>query len=550
MAELSIDSLQKGSDIIEDYCCSTCEEDYVSTEADFYCEICLKFYCCKCIHLHSQLFKRHSASGREEMCKWPVGKGMLDFIEKCEDHQDEKLKVFCEDHRQLCCSTCVMLHHRQCSKLTLISESAKIPTKADFQQLSEKLQTIQQKITELQNGQNDNLSSLQTSYTFQFQKIREMRKKINAQLDELEKVTVKALDELNAKLNHSFKTDVDKFSKLEVEIKSLNKALNAAENKRGEVAFMAYNKCMNKIQQTESYLLESPADHESALTFQPNPEIELYFSKLSALGNVEIIVHNNIFIPVKTNRVVFEEMHNIRGICEFPNGQIVIADDIKKKVKLLDQKYEVISSSDLSYGPWDMCQVSSNEVAVTVDDFNDVHQVQFITENKGSLIKCRKIRFEHICLGIACHQNDLFVTSRTALYHYTLSGSMVKKMYEDSSVWKCSVSPTGDRIYVTNNSQHQLLTLNVDGTVLSTFQDPELRGPYGMHVTSAGYVLVCGQYSETVLQLGRKGEQKVATLVEKKDGLPDPVSVYYSEKNRTIMVEGLNTNRLFLLTVK
>ncbi|XP_052256056.1 uncharacterized protein LOC127861527 isoform X6 [Dreissena polymorpha] len=433
MAELSIDSLQKGSDIIEDYCCSTCEEDYVSTEADFYCEICLKFYCCKCIHLHSQLFKRHSASGREEMCKWPVGKGMLDFIEKCEDHQDEKLKVFCEDHRQLCCSTCVMLHHRQCSKLTLISESAKIPTKADFQQLSEKLQTIQQKITELQNGQNDNLSSLQTSYTFQFQKIREMRKKINAQLDELEKVTVKALDELNAKLNHSFKTDVDKFSKLEVEIKSLNKALNAAENKRGEVAFMAYNKCMNKIQQTESYLLESPADHESALTFQPNPEIELYFSKLSALGNVEIIVHNNIFIPVKTNRVVFEEMHNIRGICEFPNGQIVIADDIKKKVKLLDQKYEVISSSDLSYGPWDMCQVSSNEVAVTVDDFNDVHQVQFITENKGSLIKCRKIRFEHICLGIACHQNDLFVTSRTALYHYTLSGSMVKKMYEDSS---------------------------------------------------------------------------------------------------------------------
>ncbi|KAH3802570.1 hypothetical protein DPMN_156248 [Dreissena polymorpha] len=76
----------------------------------------------------------------------------------------------------------------------------------------------------------------------------------------------------------------------------------------------------------------------------------------------------------------------------------------------------------------------------------------------------------------------------------------------------CAVSPIGDRIYVTQCSQHKLLTLAMDGTLISTFTDTQLQLPYGVHVTTAGQVLVCGSPSKTVIQVDRKGRKKLWQL--------------------------------------
>ncbi|KAH3737477.1 hypothetical protein DPMN_044070 [Dreissena polymorpha] len=80
------------------------------------------------------------------------------------------------------------------------------------------------------------------------------------------------------------------------------------------------------------------------------------------------------------------------------------------------------------------------------------------------------------------------------------------------AVRQCAVSPTGDRLYITSRNQNKLLTLARDGTLLATYTDPALDGPSGLHVTPAGQVLVCGDYSHTVLQVGWEGESKLATL--------------------------------------
>ncbi|KAH3879356.1 hypothetical protein DPMN_003258 [Dreissena polymorpha] len=79
------------------------------------------------------------------------------------------------------------------------------------------------------------------------------------------------------------------------------------------------------------------------------------------------------------------------------------------------------------------------------------------------------------------------------------------------AVYKCAVSPTGDRLYIINRYQHKLLTLARDGTLLATYTDYALRWPRGQ-------VLVCGLWSNTVLQMGREGESKLATLATREDG--------------------------------
>ncbi|KAH3824505.1 hypothetical protein DPMN_126342 [Dreissena polymorpha] len=112
MATFSQSTVDKGSDSFTDFCCSSCLEHKIDQWADFYCNNCQKFYCAKCINPHGQLFGKHVTYGRGDTTKWPVLKEVEDFLRKCDLHGDEDLKMFCNDHSQLCCTNCAFLNHR------------------------------------------------------------------------------------------------------------------------------------------------------------------------------------------------------------------------------------------------------------------------------------------------------------------------------------------------------------------------------------------------------------------------------------------------------
>ncbi|KAH3806172.1 hypothetical protein DPMN_134488 [Dreissena polymorpha] len=107
------------------------------------------------------------------------------------------------------------------------------------------------------------------------------------------------------------------------------------------------------------------------------------------------------------------------------------------------------------------------------------------------------------------------------------------------AVEQCAVSPTGDRLYITSWNPYKLLTLARDGTLLATYTDPALVYPRGLHVTPAGQVLVCG-WSNTVLQVDREGQSKLANLATQKDGVMWPHSVCYSSITSSIIVGQLD----------
>ncbi|KAH3717456.1 hypothetical protein DPMN_060244 [Dreissena polymorpha] len=102
----------KGSDHVMEYCCSSCEEDAISQEAAYHCKMCSKFFCCQCVKFREKLFKKHETYGRDAPDQWPVSKVTQDVLEKCRDHIDGHLKFYCEDHRLLCCNSCIVFNHR------------------------------------------------------------------------------------------------------------------------------------------------------------------------------------------------------------------------------------------------------------------------------------------------------------------------------------------------------------------------------------------------------------------------------------------------------
>ncbi|KAH3784350.1 uncharacterized protein LOC127841687 [Dreissena polymorpha] len=551
---MATSDISRNYDVFKYYCCTICEtERSVEIDADFYCKKCLKYFCRTCINSHRQhgwwSYKKYPY-GKDKIRKWPLSKKMETFVLKCIIHNDEQLTRYCADHSQLCCSKCVELNHSQCSKVTPIHELTNTqPT--DLQGLSVELETVLGEIKSLQISQEASVESLQKTYKeHRADMIEQMRGNVNTNLDkcgynyvgtsgkieqyleddmcrsvlsilnEFDNITLKELNEMKDEvisIKGSVTSSIHKCTSLHSDLLQLLEIVQKIGDNK-ELCLIASIKCKHIIQQALTLL------GNSGKVFKVQGKSE---------HNVRITSDSNTcWIP---------------AICALPDGQVLVADYNNNKVKLLNQQYQVVSHWDVNARSFDICLITPREVAVAVSN-GIIHAVQFITVNQGKLVSGRKFQLQHECRGIGHHQGDLFVTSGQELYKYTLSGKLICRLYEDRSlkytVYKCAVSPTGDKLYITSRDQNKLLTLARDGTLLATFTDPALEWPRGLHVTPAGQVLVCGHWPHTVLQVGWEGESKLATLATREDGVWGPRSVCYSSTTSSIIVGQCDDNIL------
>ncbi|KAH3809561.1 hypothetical protein DPMN_137934 [Dreissena polymorpha] len=139
---------------------------------------------------------------------------------------------------------------------------------------------------------------------------------------------------------------------------------------------------------------------------------------------------NQVIRVKESKKYKVEDAYNcfISGICETANGEFLLTDKRNLKVKLLDQTYKVVAQCDLPSRPMSICSIDSSLVAVAMDN----KKIIFIKVANLQLLIDRTLEFQHLCNGIACHQGNLFITTDTALYQYTVDGRLVSKLYEDT----------------------------------------------------------------------------------------------------------------------
>ncbi|KAH3879346.1 hypothetical protein DPMN_003248 [Dreissena polymorpha] len=484
--------------------------------------------------------------------KWPLSKKMETSLLTCVIHTSEQITMYCADHSQLCCSICFELNHRLCLQVTPLPQAARGKS-TNFKNLSVRTENTLSQMKQCQTYQEDRMMSLKVSYkeherlivdglrvnivsylrecetstvntTHEHMQypISEMREGIKNLLADFEKSTIKEKkEELNLK-QAPLKVLRNSCIRLHYELFHLHVAIPKVLGKP-ELSFIASKKCLENIQQSDIFIKENFSNH----VFTVNGKS----------------VHN-VKIPSDSYTC------QIKAVCALPNGQVLVADCYNDKVKLLNQQYQVVSHLDVRDEPWDMCLITPTEVAVAMD-----YEVQFITVSQSQLAKGRKLKLQYEGTGIAHNQGDLYICFGTALYKFTLSDKLVSWLYGDTSadltVYKCAVSPTGDRLYIIGRyRQHKLLTLARDGTLLATFTDITLLRPLGLHVTPAGQVLVCGHLSNTVLQVGWKGESKLATLATQEDGVWWPASVCYSSTTSSIIVGQWGDDNILVFRVE
>ncbi|KAH3800237.1 hypothetical protein DPMN_153868 [Dreissena polymorpha] len=343
--------------------------------------------------------------------------------------------------------------------------------------------------------------------------INEMREKITSLIADLENSSVKEKKgELSFKLAPLISAR-NSCIRLHDELLHLHVARQKVMG-RPELSFIASKICEDKIQQFETYLNEK----------FPNFSNHMFTAKRQSAHYVKIPSESNLCW--------------ISAICVLPGGQVLLLDACNWTVKLLNQQYQVVNHLAVGKVPKDICQITSSEVAVAVDDAWFRQKVQFITVSTAQLLRGKKFQLQHKIRSIAHHQGDLYISSGSALYKYSLKGELVCSLWEAGDTeLRCAVSPTGDKLYITNSYHEKLLTLAKDGTVLATFSDPVLKGRLGVHVTPSGQVLVFGPDFYSIIQLDSEGRRKLATLATKENvGLWGCESVCYSSTTSSIIV--------------
>ncbi|XP_052267415.1 uncharacterized protein LOC127869125 [Dreissena polymorpha] len=557
--------LATSSDLMFDYSCIICEENDLSTEAEFHCEQCSKRYCGNCLALHNQLYKKHSVTGREKMDKWNWVR-----LEQCEEHPTETFTVYCEDHSKMLCQKCHVYNHQKCTEVTLIADKVQdLHQKGVFKTISKTIQTNQEQLNKKIQDMKDNIDSLQVSYTNIIQEINTVHRQLVTALHKLQMNTIKEVKTLLEIWKSSLQSEIDKASKVSENTQYVQDNMGIMlGNKSKARSYIMYLKCLDQSKETAALLAPIKT---LAIEFTVHKNIEQFLLKQTALGILETTfaktkndaILENIRMEEKQKKDYF--MYNVKtcrdshdcwiaGICETPNGELLITDRFNNTVKLLDQSFNVLNHLKLTTNPISICNTYSNNFAVAaVDNYLGKYNIHFIRVTNGKLVHNRTLNPQHSCRGITHHQENLYITSGDALYNYTVEGRLVRKVYEDTSgslnVGPCAVSPDGDRLYVVDHYRFSLLTLAINRTVLSRLKHPpdwDVCVPPGLHVTDSGEVHISVVQEGTILQVDRDGRQVLADVIEKNDGVYRPTCVYirknYTRKIEHLLIVGMSPN--------
>ncbi|WAQ95598.1 hypothetical protein MAR_028288, partial [Mya arenaria] len=239
------------SDLIYDFVCSPCKDDGLNNEAQFFCDECKKYYGNTCVRLHNKLFRTHSVLGRQEVSKW-LGYAGLSPMETCDKHSDRKLELLCEDHNELCCHICVSLTHRMCKSIKHIPDLADgLKKQIDFREIPADVDKIITRLEETIKNRTHSKRSLDDSGGKILAEIKSLRKRVNDQLDEIEKQTNVLLQDQLHKAGDLLQEDIYKCTQLHDKI---NTYLKSIQSKQDDNTFLAYKKCKKKMRAAERLL--------------------------------------------------------------------------------------------------------------------------------------------------------------------------------------------------------------------------------------------------------------------------------------------------------
>ncbi|XP_063402375.1 uncharacterized protein LOC134686631 [Mytilus trossulus] len=530
--------------------CEACEFRGVKEEALVWCHDCEEAFCSKCAEHHGSARKT-----REHMAIPMVNYKQLppiirQFSSNCEQH-NAPFQNYCITHEQLCCRKCIDPLHSRCTSLPAIDDFLK-NTKRSFltEQLSEGFKDIHSFCEYMVKEKTQNLRQLHLESNQIENRIKQIRKQLNDQLDTLEAKRKTAFS--------THKTDINKvieqLAKHQQCAKEFNDSLPfMTENASNMQVFLASKKFEQDLQKAEESVtslqtrgalnniafclddimvkkIDKSDIKLGSFSVKTLPASKTYVKRKAKEIQMFMVTQKPTINSAKLTlqrKLSLPEGMSVTGCLLLPGGDIIITGDFY--VVFLNPNGSVNIKMQLRMA-YDVTCIDDNRLAVTDDA-----EITFINRERKEVIK--RVRAEGYGFGIS-HSNGsiIYTTDKSKVKKMDLRTERITTLNVGDPIYQSYVVGTENKIFYSNWQEHTVICYDINGSALWKFKDETvLRNPSGISVDNNCNVFVAGLKSNNIVVLSPNGKLfKQKSLNE--DGISNPRAISLDKENKLLLV--------------
>lgn len=259
---------------------------------------------------------------------------------------------------------------------------------------------------------------------------------------------------------------------------------------------------------------------------------------LCLLGDFSVKVPEDKEVPV------------VGGICELNENEFIIADATNSRIKKLDENFCVTSYIDLQAGPYSVCNIGHNTVAVSMVNA----KVQFVLV-KEPMVRTLSFSLGARCRGITCINKELYICcgghhagEPGRVEVYDLHGTQLRSYFANCSMpMNLCTNKTCDNIYLADKRQG-LIIMDRHFVLMSTIQTEKLENLFGVCMAD-GTSLYVGDYQTNNIAFLSGDGKVVKNLLSAKDGIEKPMALCFVRRKNYLIVTMSKTDKIKVYSV-
>ncbi|XP_053397528.1 uncharacterized protein LOC123552035 isoform X1 [Mercenaria mercenaria] len=546
------------SDEISEFQCFTC----TNKSAVKYCVECQGNCCQACVDTHSRFpaLKGHTLLDTSS-CQTPGSSATLLAVptERCSVHTIKLLDMYCKDHDEVGCTTCMALNHRLCRNVHSIPDDIDVLLETtDIKEINQTLQRSKGAFEDIQKNKRVLLKDLDSSKKEADTAIEHASEEFIALVKNLERKSKEDVENVY----QTSKTRVEKDTKeADRQIDDLEKVMTDLQTSEGNKAqqFVCMKIANRKIKEAKEVEITFKTETEVKVTFLVDPNMQAYFQNLKTIGTVSSVMptaeRTEIYTVAQTKDMNVKIKQdsttcNIYGSCWTEDGSLLLVDLSNKKLKRANMTSMTVDGyCNFDNKPFGVCCTNRQEAVVTF--YTNANFIQFVSID-NQLSPSRKVQMNHNCLGIAYKEDKLYITDDSkTIYIHDMAGNELQAISQDSSgnglfsgPRQIAFNDVKQGVFVPD-WEKGVIILDGHYQPVAIFTDSGLSNASGVCTDRRGNIFVCGRSSDNIIQIGYDCKKR-GVVVDKSGGIQTPQSACFDPiQCRLIVTQPKDTVKIY-----
>ncbi|XP_062619399.1 probable E3 ubiquitin-protein ligase MID2 [Saccostrea cucullata] len=496
--------------------CDACFRDNEEVKSTHYCIACMESLCELCTKYHRKqlMLKDHKVYKITEMKPETLGPVLGNT---CPKHRKERVKVYCHDHGEPCCTICGCTEHRKCNDVTTIESAVKtLRDRCSFGVLLLEVQQLKKILSDAKEKEENNITELD-----------EALKKTTEMTERNFNEVVKYLE--NLKNEH--------LKNVSVAVKESKEKISRCVDKLSD-GIQCVNYCEQNIERAKA----SNNDSEILLKYYSAKQVfnKMKFREEFSKKQITISINDvEIFKRIKQLKCPTElELSESEDKIDTGNTIKTVTLSLVKELDLAESAF---SGTFLSDGSFMVSTQSKNcfifDNWALIKKFDKVNKIItfgiFQSENNifvsghDSISVISFQDYQHLkvillndnlsVFGMDVWKGNFYTACLDKIVKIDSSGKLLKEYPTPKNVVNVMILKSGHIVY-SSWSDHTVTSISNEGEIIWTYWSPNLKFAYGLDKNTNEHIFVAGKETNNIHVLSSTG-----VLLRVFDNIPKPI---------------------------